>query len=338
MFPLSVLARGCGGGRSANGDVDGSEDGQEALSPPRGMPNTTPECGAALRELLRDKLLEVGAVHVRGLPLSTADDFSGLVDSLGWDVVKLGGGGTERSTVSRNVRTASNEPPQQTIEPHMDMAHSTSHPKRIAFFALAGPPPGVGGETVLTDMRAVYRALDEAGIVGEFARRGGVAYHKRLWSRERVDHTYTWQQFFFTEDLAEATRMIRELDPTASVSDDGRIDYQEVLDAVYPHPHTGEPLWFNGVHTNHHSYYEEGAHIDTSDGPPMDTTFADGTAIPVGTIATIRAAFWNNSVASPLRDGDVVFVDNMLASHGRMGWVPGNPRKVLLTHFSGGPL
>ena len=35
VFPLSVLARGCGGGRSANSDVDGSEDGQEALSPPR---------------------------------------------------------------------------------------------------------------------------------------------------------------------------------------------------------------------------------------------------------------------------------------------------------------
>ena len=57
-----------------------------------------------------------------------------------------------------------------------------------------------------------------------------------------------------------------------------------------------------------------------------------------GETGTIRAAFWNNSVAIPLRDGDVVFVDNMLASHGRMGWVPGNPRKVLLTHFSGGPL
>ena len=51
-------------------------------------------------------------------------------------------------------------------------------------------------------------------------------------------------------------------------------------------------------------------------------------------IATIRAAYWNHSVAVRLQHGDLVVVDNMLASHGRMGWVPGNPRKVLLTHYS----
>ena len=59
-----------------------------------------------------------------------------------------------------------------------------------------------------------------------------------------------------------------------------------------------------------------------------------GTPIPDETIATIRAILWRSSVAIPLQSGDLVVVDNMLACHGRMSWLPGNPRKMLLTHFS----
>ena len=40
------------------------------------------------------------------------------------------------------------------------------------------------------------------------------------------------------------------------------------------------------------------------------------------------------SVAVPLVSGALIVVDNMLAGHGRMGWVPPHPRKVLLTHFT----
>ena len=66
------------------------------------------------------------------------------------------------------------------------MAHSKVHPKRIGFFCLEGPPPGVGGETVLTDMRGVYRTLHALGIPQSFEARGGVAYRKRLWSSEKA--------------------------------------------------------------------------------------------------------------------------------------------------------
>ena len=96
----------------------------------------------------------------------------------------------------------------------------------------------------------------------------------------------------------------------------------------------GEPLWFNGIHTNHKSYYEEALHVDTSGGSPMHTTFGDGEEIPERMIAIIRAAIWNHSVATTLQTGDLILVDNMLASHGRMGWISGHPRKVLLSHLN----
>lgn len=292
----------------------------------------------AAKSLFADKLVSHGAVLLRGLPLADSADYSAFVSALGWDAVKLAGGGTQRSDVQSNVRSASDEPPEQTIEPHMDMAHSVAHPKRIGFFMAAGPPPGAGGETVLTNMRAVYRELDALGVPQAFEEHGGVAYHKRLWSAEHVNHTYTWQKFFFTSELEKALDEVRKRDPAARVHEHGPevIDFREVLPAVHPHPSTGEPTWFNGVHTNHRSYYEEAEHVDTSDGSPMDTTYADGTPIPDATLAAIRAAYWKNSVAMQLRTGDLVIVDNMLASHGRMSWIPPAPRKMLLTHFSGG--
>lgn len=292
---------------------------------------------AAARDLLSDHLISKGAIMFRGLPTHDADAFNAFAAGLGWTAVTIGGGGTQRQQVAGNVRSASEEPAEHTIEPHMDMAHSIAHPKRIAFYMSAGPPPGVGGETVLTDMRAVYASLAADGIPQAFEARGGVAYHKRLWSDAQTNHTqYTWQKFFFTPNLEVALEAVRKRDPDARIHEHGPevIDFQEVLPAVHAHPHTGEPTWFNGVHTNHHSYYEEALHVDTSDGSPMDSTYADGTPIPDKIIAAIRAAFWKASVAIPLRTGDVVVVDNMLASHGRMSWVPPAPRRMMLTHFS----
>jgi len=234
------------------------------------------------------------------------------------------------------VRTASDEPPEQTIEPHSDMAHSKVHPKRIAFFALAGPPEGVGGETVLTNLRGVYAELDALGIVHQFEARGGVAYRKTLWSSANVplSQTYTWQQFFFTSNASEAKEEVLRRDAGATMDEADVITFKEVLPAVHSHPVTGEPTWFNGVHTNHESYYVEAEHVDTTMGSPMNTEYADGTPIPEGVVSAIRAAWWNNSVAVPVVAGSLIIVDNMLAGHGRMSWVQPHPRKMLLSHFT----
>lgn len=289
-------------------------------------------------QVLSTKLVDHGAVLLRGLPIANSADYNEFIGALeprvGWTAVKLGGGGTQRKDLQAKVRTASEEPAEHTIEPHMDMAHSVAHPKRIAFFCAAGPPKGVGGETVLSDMRRVYATLAQLGIPEQFAAHGGVAYRKRLWSAEKVSHSYTWQQFFFTQERESAVDEVRRRDPKARVDEaTGRIDFEEHLPAVWEHPTTGEPLWFNGVHTNHKSYYEEAEHVDTSDGSPMHTAYADGAEIPETTIATVRAAVWNHSVAVRCQTGDVIVVDNMLAAHGRMGWISGNQRQVLLTHF-----
>ena len=145
----------------------------DAAPPIQEAAPTIADYANAAKSLFADKLVSHGAVLLREPPLADSADYSAFVSALGWDAVKLAGGGTQRSDIQSNVRSASDdEPPEQTIEPHMDMAHSVAHPKRIGFFMAAGPPPGAGGETVLTNMRAVYRELDALGVPQAFEEHG----------------------------------------------------------------------------------------------------------------------------------------------------------------------
>jgi hypothetical protein len=92
-------------------------------------------------------------------------------------------------------------------------------------------------------------------------------------------------------------------------------------------------VWFNGVHTNHRSYYDDARHIDTTQGPPMDTLFGTGEPIPADVLQTVRSTIWRNAVPIRLHQHDLLLVDNLVVGHGRMRWQEGLPREIWQTHF-----
>ena len=150
------------------------------------------------------------------------------------------------------------------------------------------------------------------------------------------------------EDPTTIDAKLRALDPTpariewtahGNPSTPGMetLTYLQILNATRAHPETKEEIWFNGLHTNHRSYYDRARHIDTSDGSPMDTFFADQVQQPLAedgdVIARVRGAIWRASVLTRLKSGDLVLVDNRLAGHGRMPWTPGVARRMALVHL-----
>ena len=279
-----------------------------------------------------------GAVVFRDLGLETADDFSEFVNDLEWKTTFIGGGGTARSVLAEGVRTASDEPPEHTIEPHQDMAHNPRYPGKLAFFMLRNDlPDGAGGETVLTDMRGVTNSLFEDGTIDLFEEHGGVLYKKLLWSREfQPTSSFTWQRRLFVETKDDVEAVLRNLSSTTfSWGPDDLLQYQHRLPAVTRHPHTDELVFINGIHTNHRDYFDLAPHIDTSLGSPYDTFFGNGDPIPDVLLDHIRGVWWNNSVAVSLQTGDVVIVDNLLTGHGRLSWLPdlGFQRTMLIAHL-----
>ena len=218
----------------------------------------------------------------------------------------------------------------------MDKAHQSDFPHCIFFAMMVGLPRNAGGETIVTDMRAVTSELQQNGIVERFEANGGVLYEKTFWSAVYSDdhmQGFTWQRAFGVEDKASVERHLGSVGANFKWLEDDTLKVSNIEPVLRQHGLSDEALWFNGVHTNNSSYYIHAQHIDTSRGSPMDTFFGNGSSIPEEILAQIRGSFWRHSVPLRLCETDLLVVDNMLVAHGRMSWPGGLPRKLTLTHF-----
>eukprot|EP00746_Dinoflagellata_sp_MGD_P144401 gnl/MRDRNA2_/MRDRNA2_77136_c0_seq1.p1 gnl/MRDRNA2_/MRDRNA2_77136_c0~~gnl/MRDRNA2_/MRDRNA2_77136_c0_seq1.p1 ORF type:complete len:1165 (+),score=182.33 gnl/MRDRNA2_/MRDRNA2_77136_c0_seq1:123-3497(+) len=299
------------------------------------------EAAKEVTKWIKWNLIEHGAILFRGLPLKSAHDVSKLIDmtapDLGWIPTMIAGGGTHRSLEAPNVQTSSNEPPSCAMEPHMDKAHQSVFPESIFFCMLTELPLGAGGETIVTNMRAVTEDLRHKGVVQRFEDNGGVRYVKTFWSKEHVGinmQGFTWQKAYQTDAKAEVERVLSASGATWEWLSDDTLKVANVEPVLRLHPITNEALWVNGVHTNNASYYLHAEHIDTSQGVPMDTFFGNSEPIPEDVLAEIRGSIWHHSVPLVLRENNLLVVDNMLIGHGRMSWPDRLPRKLTLTHFA----
>jgi alpha-ketoglutarate-dependent taurine dioxygenase len=60
---------------------------------------------------------------------------------------------------------------------------------------------------------------------------------------------------------------------------------------------------------------------------PNNTYYGDGTGIEPAVMDELRDAYTQEMVVSPWQEGDIVMLDNMATSHGRMPFA--GPRQVL---------
>lgn len=163
-------------------------------------PLTTPEIVESVRSLAPapaseyrpSRLQELmdahgGAVHFKGLPIRSADDFSDFMHSLA-GASRSGGEPEEarnlwhahvdkglmviRRQMAPNVATANEGPPHQSIGSHNEYGLSTHYPSVIAFCCLSAPTSG--GQTPIANSLALYDRLNSSvpGYVEKITRRG----------------------------------------------------------------------------------------------------------------------------------------------------------------------
>lgn len=283
------------------------------------------------------RLLEYGALLFRGLPLADSpEEFSTFIKGLsvlGLHANDYNGAGTHRTSLAEHVKTSSDEPPGQSMEPHMDKAHSDDYPDVLAFASYIPLPRGAGGETILADMRSVTDELRADGTVDLFQSNGGVMYKKTFPSREYspASGPFTWQHCFGVEKREDMISFLFQEKQKSLITwefnESDVLELKQICPATRTHPVTKNCLWFNGVHTNHESYY-----VGTF--APMTTAFGNGSMIQEEVIERIRACIWNHSTSIRLQKGDVLILDNMLIAHGRMSWPDRLPRKILYSPMS----
>lgn len=66
----------------------------------------------------------------------------------------------------------------------------------------------------------------------------------------------------------------------------------------------------------------------SEDASFISVTFADGSQIDNVIVNRLRAKWWEYTRAVPMKRGDIMCLDNILAGHARLGFKEGSPRKL----------
>jgi len=269
---------------------------------------------ASNRETVLLSLHQHGAILFRGFRLKSQDDLSSAVEALGIEPMHYIEGATPRTELGGHVYTSTEFPHEHAIALHNELSYVITWPMRILFMCVQ--PAADGGETPIADMRKVLSRIP--GEIRElFERRGWM-----LTRNYGGGFGLTWQTAF------RAT----SADDVAEYCTTNRIEYEwkdathlrthQVRPAIAAHPVTGEDVWFNHIAFWHVSSLPEGVRRAMvteygEQGLPYNTFFGDGKSIDDRVVAQIRRAYDAETVALPWEAGDLLLLDNMLASHGR---------------------
>jgi alpha-ketoglutarate-dependent taurine dioxygenase len=280
---------------------------------------------AANREAGEAGLLQHGAVLFRGFRVESAQDFRALVQVFAPDLLDYRERAAPRSEVGDRIYTSTEYPPEEYIPLHHEMSYSHNWPARIWFYCER--PAAAGGHTPVACDREVFRRLDPE-LKRPFLEKR-VMYVRNY--GEGLD--LTWQEAFQTGDRSTVERYCRDSGIAWEWRPGNRLRTRQVRQAVVVHPRTGDTVWFNHAHMFHVSNLppevREALLRDfAEDELPRNAFYGDGTPIGSETLEEIRRTYRDAAASFPWQRGDVLMVDNILASHGRDPFV--GPRSVLV--------
>lgn len=276
------------------------------------------------REFIDEKLYAHGAVVFRNFRVRSVNDFEQAVVAISGALMEYRERSSPRSQLSERVYTSTDHPPDQSIFLHNEHSYSQTFPLRLFFCCLKRAPHG--GETPLADTRRILHRINPK-IRERFEEKGW------MYVRNFGDgFGLPWQTVFQTEDKAAVEQYCRRARIECQWRDRNRLRTRQVRPAIARHPRTGELVWFN-----HATFF----HVSTLSGSvrdallaefkeedlPNNTYYGDGTSIEPSVMDELREAYTQEMVVFPWQEGDIVMLDNMATSHGRMPFT--GPRQVL---------
>ena len=290
--------------------------GRPALTEVPGVDGIAGACAWLSRSApeLRRALRQFGAVYLRGLPLSTVEDFARVRDVLITEPTPYREKATPRSDFGDGVFSSTDLPASQPIHMHNENSYTLTFPGLLLFGCLTAPREG--GATPVADCRKVLAALPARTV----QRMREVGW---LLTRSYSEYISTdWRTAFATGDQAEVERYCKENLIAHEWQPDGNLTTSQRRPGIISHPVTGEQVWFNHLaFWNEWSLDEELRQtlVDEfgRDRLPFNTSLGDGLPLTAGELREIRAAYDAATVRQPWQPGDLLVVDNILTAHGR---------------------
>jgi alpha-ketoglutarate-dependent taurine dioxygenase len=227
--------------------------------------------------------------------------------------------------LSEKVYTSTEYPADQSIALHNELTYVVTWPMKIYFFCVTAPAQG--GETPIADVRRVLNRIDPK-IRERFTRKNWM-----LVRNFGAGLSLPWESTFRTTSRKEVENYCRSAQIEFEWKAGNRLRTRQVRPAITKHPKTGQPVWFNHAAFWHVSSLEEKvretllAEFKMED-LPYNTYYGDGSPIEETVIEEIRAAYRDETIVFPWKQGDLLLLDNMLAAHGRRPFA--GPRKILV--------
>jgi alpha-ketoglutarate-dependent taurine dioxygenase len=277
------------------------------------------------RAFIEAELLRHGGLLFRNFDVDSASRFEDFARALDPDLLDYFERAAPRREVGKNIYTSTEYPPDQAIPLHHEMSYSHNWPTKIWFYC--AQPAESGGATPIASDRKVFGLIDPA-IKERFMSRK-VMYVRNY--GEGLD--LSWREAFQTDDRAAVEEYCRQARMTCEWRDGDRLRTRAVRQILATHPQTGETVWFNHAHMFHISNVEPSAREALlahykEDELPRNAFYGDGSPIESSVVEEIRRVYTEAAVTFEWRKGDVLLLDNFLASHGREPFA--GPRKVLV--------
>lgn len=268
-------------------------------------------------------LRQYGGVLCRGFGIDTVDKFETLMNKFPNDLLDYSFRSSPRFELSNNVYVSTTYPEDQIINMHSESSYAPNHPSRIVFCCIQ--PATVRGETPIADNRLILQNLSE-NLKNKFLTKG-VQYRRNLSGVLGLN----WQEVFQTSDKKTVEEECLQNDMNFNWVNDDELVLTWTKKAIWKHPVTKELVWFNhGLFFNKHMLNKDILESVTSDSElPNNTFFGDGTEISEDEIEEIKNAYEKSTIKFPWEKGDVLFLDNMLASHGRNSYQ--GERKIIVS-------
>ncbi|QNH20780.1 Taurine catabolism dioxygenase TauD, TfdA family [Xanthomonas sp. GW] len=131
-----------------------------------------------------------------------------------------------------------------------------------------------------------------------------------------------WREAFQVQTKEEVENYLRESRTNFEWLPGGVLRTRAIRQAISVHPVTNDTVWFNHAHLFHSSNMPADVREFltkefTEEGMPRNAYYGDGTPIEDSVVTLIRDIYDQHAVRFEWEEGDVLFVDNFLMTHGR---------------------
>lgn len=266
-----------------------------------------------------------GALLLRGMDISGSKKLAVCLELLFGDALMgYQYRSTPRTRLRDNIYTSTEYHSEAVIVQHNECAYARQWPLRIGFHCVKASAQG--GETPICDSGRLLQLLPPE-LVDEFERK------QLKYIRNYSEFDLPWTEVFQTDNSAEVDDYCQRHQIERQWLDDGTLRTWQVNPAVVRHPVSGLRLWFNQAHLFHPStlpvtQYQQLRSLYTEESLPRNVCFGDGSPIPAESIALINQLYLEQMVVFQWQDGDLLLLDNMRCTHGRLPF--SGERKVLV--------